>query len=267
MTLVDYLEKIVDLCFRYIPRKKPNAVNFKEIRLIAHRGAFNHGRNILENTDEAFKEALALGCWGIELDIHQTKDKHWVVNHDPNLRRLWNKDLNIKELTFSQLRSAVPGVLSLEEVVARFGKKLHLFIEIKHKLTDEETLTQALAPLTPSEDYHLLALKEDIFNTLSSFPTESLMLVPVHNNVGAFCKLSLNKNYGGVLAHYSLLTLAQKEALRKAHQSVGVGFVNSKYSLYRELKRGHTWLFTNAANNVVQYMKALHQNALPNHDR
>lgn len=259
MTFVDYLEKIVDFCFSYIPRKKPATVNFKDIRLIAHRGAFNNQQKILENTDAAFKEALALNCWGIELDIHQTKDGQWVVNHDANLARLWHKEIFIKDLTFCQLRALVPDILSLEEVVQRYGKKLHLFIEIKHILQTEDSLVATLAPLTPGNDYHLLALKERIFDSLHHFPSECLMLVPIHNNVGKFCKISLNRKYGGVLAHYSLLTLAQKEALAQANQAVGVGFVNSKFSLYREIKRGHTWLFTNSAKAVAGYMNQLRE--------
>lgn len=257
MSFVDYLEIIVDFCFGYVPRRKPKSVNLNDVRLIAHRGAFQNKQKIFENTNEAFALALELGCWGIELDIHETKDKVWVVNHDSSLKRLWNQDIAIKDLTFQELRTLVPQILSLEEVVARYGKKLHLFIEIKHPLQNEAELLRVLEPLKPQKDYHLLALKESIVASFSAFPSTALMLVPIHNNVGKFCKLSLEKNYGGVLAHYSLLTLAQKNALTKASQTVGVGFVNSKFSLYRELKRGHTWLFTNSAKDIVRHMKEL----------
>lgn len=255
MTLIDCLEKLIDSVFRYIPRKKPAQTQLDGVCLIAHRGAFDH--NILENTEEAFDRALALGCFGVELDIHETADKIWVVNHDPDLNRLWHKNAAINQLTFHELRALVPEVLSLEEVVAKYGQQLHLFIELKHAVKDEKALSQILSPLKPGKDYHLLALEEAIFLSLSAFPKNCLMLVPVHNNVAAFCQLSLSKNYGGVLAHYSLLGLSQKEALLKANQSVGVGFVNSRRSLYRELNRGYQWIFTNSADEVAKALKDL----------
>ncbi|HAT9008000.1 TPA: glycerophosphodiester phosphodiesterase, partial [Legionella pneumophila subsp. pneumophila] len=40
-------------------------------------------------------------------------------------------------------------------------------------------------------------------------------------------------------------------------QHFGVGFVDSKNSLYRELNRGVKWLFTNEAININQYLNDL----------
>ena len=46
---------------------------------IAHRGKHNI---YYENTINAFKEAANGDCYGIETDIHLTKDNYWVVHHD-----------------------------------------------------------------------------------------------------------------------------------------------------------------------------------------
>lgn len=48
--------------------------------VFAHRGAHLHQR---ENTLEAFRDAVALGVGGVELDVRKTLDGALVVHHDP----------------------------------------------------------------------------------------------------------------------------------------------------------------------------------------
>ena len=48
---------------------------------IAHRGKHD---KYFENTLNAFKEAAKDDFFGIETDIHLTKDNYWVVHHDPD---------------------------------------------------------------------------------------------------------------------------------------------------------------------------------------
>ena len=48
---------------------------------IAHRGKHD---KYFENTLNAFKEAARGDYFGIETDIHLTKDNYWVVHHDPD---------------------------------------------------------------------------------------------------------------------------------------------------------------------------------------
>lgn len=257
LVLLTVMEKIVDGCVAALPRRKPSPDNINNARLIAHRGAHNNNEGIFENTREAFKLAEKAGCWGIELDVHATADKILVVNHDPTLKRLWGQDIPIAHLTFSALRSLVPEILSLAEVVTEFGGQMHLFIELKTPLQDEDILVQALQSLKPCKDYHLLSLEPVIFSSLSQFPPKSLLLVAVHNNVKAFCDLSIKKHYGGVMGNYLLLTNNRLQQLNEAHQILGVGFVNSKNSLFRELNRGVKWLFTNQAVIMGHYLHQL----------
>ena len=48
---------------------------------IAHRGKHD---KYFENTLNAFKSAACGDYFGIETDIHLTKDNYWVVHHDPD---------------------------------------------------------------------------------------------------------------------------------------------------------------------------------------
>lgn len=255
--LLKCIEKIIDGYFAVIPRQTPESENINSALVIAHRGAHNNTRGIIENTLEAFQIAKEAGCWGIELDVHLTKDKVFVVNHDPTLNRLWNKDIAIADLNFSELRALECRIPSLSEVVSQYGNSMRLFIELKTAIEEEEILVQTLQHLTPCKDFHLLTLQETTFKKLCSFPRQSLLLVAVHNNVKKFCELSIKEGYGGVLGNYLLLTNRALKYLQDANQHFGVGFVDSKNSLYRELNRGVKWLFTNEAININQYLNDL----------
>lgn len=67
---------------------------------IAHRG--KHNTIYFENTYEAFKLAGESPFYGIETDIHQTKDKIWITHHNPTIVS-GGKEYVIKDLTYDEL--------------------------------------------------------------------------------------------------------------------------------------------------------------------
>jgi glycerophosphoryl diester phosphodiesterase len=131
---------------------------------------------------------------------------------------------------------------------------MHLLIELKTPFHNEDILVQVLQGLSPGEHYHILTLNAGIFQSLSQFPKHALLLVAAHNNLTEFCNVCLKENYGGVLGHYFLVSNKEVNQLKKAEKIVGVGMVNSKYSLCRELNRGINWLFTNRAAAINAYL-------------
>lgn len=257
--LLRLTELLINGYFACVPRSKPQLNEINQAKIIAHRGAHNNAQGLFENTLEAFRAAQKAGCWGIEFDVHVTADDVFMVLHDPCLNRLWGHNVRVADLSFAQLRAIEPGIPSLAEVVAEFGHSMHLFIELKIPFENEETLRRTLEPLAACKEYHLLALDEAIFECVTSFPHEALLLVPIHNNMKQFCDLSIKQNYGGVLGSYLLLTNRKAKQLVHANKITGVGFVDSKFSLYRELNRGFSWIFTNKAETVALYLRQLRQ--------
>ncbi len=53
----------------------------KRTKIIAHRGAWK-ANNLPQNSIASLREAIRLGCFGAEFDVHLTKDDVLVVNHD-----------------------------------------------------------------------------------------------------------------------------------------------------------------------------------------
>lgn len=74
------------------------------LRILAHRGLWQHAAGIDENTLEAFAEAVKVGATHIESDVHVTLDGHAVLFHDESLKRTAGIDRKIGELTLSEIR-------------------------------------------------------------------------------------------------------------------------------------------------------------------
>ena len=68
----------------------------------AHRGS---STKYIENTMQAFEEAIADQADGIELDVQRTKDGQLVVYHDERLKRLTGVDKFLWQLNWTELQA------------------------------------------------------------------------------------------------------------------------------------------------------------------
>ena len=109
--------------------------------IYAHRGL--SGR-YPENTLLAFREALAAGVDGIELDVHVTADGIPVVIHDRDVSRTTNGSGNVDAMTLASLQTLDAGsgehVPTLAEVLWLVGESVHFDIEIKGLAAECATL-------------------------------------------------------------------------------------------------------------------------------
>ena len=80
--------------------------NKGEVKMIAHRGVSGLE---LENTCPAFVVAGVKSYFGIETDVHVTKDGKYIVVHDDNLRRIAGLDWVVEETDFDTLRTVRMG--------------------------------------------------------------------------------------------------------------------------------------------------------------
>ncbi|HSV92208.1 MAG TPA: glycerophosphodiester phosphodiesterase family protein, partial [Desulfobacterales bacterium] len=165
MRLIDRLETValplVDRLFARLPQLRPDPARLAACRVVAHRGAHGPGRP--ENTLAAFDAALAAGVWGLELDLRWTRDLVPVVVHDPDLRRVFGLDLTVGRIEAAELRRGCPQVPTLAEVLARYGGRAHLMVELKAEPLPEpglrnRILGELFAGRAPVRDFHLLSL-------------------------------------------------------------------------------------------------------------
>ena len=108
----------------------------------AHRGL--HSQGIPENSMAAFKAALD-GGYGIELDIHLTKDGDLAVIHDTSLKRTAGVDVNITDLTLAELSNyrlegTEETIPAFYQVLDLYAGKAPLIIELKADGNNQEQL-------------------------------------------------------------------------------------------------------------------------------
>jgi glycerophosphoryl diester phosphodiesterase len=111
------------------------------MRIYAHRGLSGSAP---ENTLLAFREALAVGVDGIELDVHMTADGVPIVIHDRDVARTTSGSGNVDEMSRAAVQSLDAGrgesVPTLAEVLYLVEDRVHLDVEIKGRGAESATL-------------------------------------------------------------------------------------------------------------------------------
>lgn len=120
----------------------------KNTLVIAHRGLSGLEK---ENTNSAFVAAGNRSYYGIETDIHKTKDGYFVINHDGDFKRVAGEEIVIENSTLEEIQNIVlydvdnqknrfdlrPTTLQNYLAICKKYEK-HSIIELKSDFTDED---------------------------------------------------------------------------------------------------------------------------------
>ena len=119
------------------------------VKMIAHRGLSGI---LQENTIPAFNLAAQHSYFGIETDVHVTKDGKYIICHDDNLQRVAGIDMVIEQSNYEDLRKVrlfnKDGSMSedlylpnLEEyiTICRNNNKVSV-LELKNLMTEENVV-------------------------------------------------------------------------------------------------------------------------------
>ena len=119
------------------------------MKIYAHRGSSGTHP---ENTIVAFKAVAKLPIYGVELDVHLTKDGELVVIHDESIDRTSTGTGNVKDLSLAELRAydygswfssefANESIPTLKDVLQIFkDTNHHINIELKSDIFPYEGL-------------------------------------------------------------------------------------------------------------------------------
>ena len=95
---------ILFYCFSILPRRSMRRQMEKYHQtMFAHRGYHCAQKGIPENSMSSFRAAIE-HHYGIELDLHLTRDGHLVVFHDHTLDRICHCPGTIESLSLEQLK-------------------------------------------------------------------------------------------------------------------------------------------------------------------
>ena len=103
---------------------------------LIHRGIVN--KKYKENLLNSFKQSFKKG-FGIETDIHATKDNKFVCYHDFTLTRIFKKKQSVKNIDYQKLKEISlkqnKPIPLLQDLLKISKNKFYLFIEIKPKFS------------------------------------------------------------------------------------------------------------------------------------
>jgi len=128
--------------------------------LLIHRGLAK--KDFIENTISAFKYCFKKK-YGIETDIHCTKDRKIVCFHDFNLKGKFKINKNVRNIKYEDLlkisKYKKKPIPLLSDLIKLSNNKRFLMIEIKPFLT-EENLKILIKEIKNLKNYSLTSFKE-----------------------------------------------------------------------------------------------------------
>lgn len=155
----------------------------KPIQFFAHRASrFEFD----ENTLDGFQKAYAAGARGFETDVQLSKDNNLVINHDESLKRMFDVDKTVRDLTteeLKQLRTKEGHPICFAEDLVNFLKdKPGMYVEFEIKtnkdLYTEEDLKILLDKLY---DMAIPSKPESSEYLFTSFDTRALQIMLVRH--------------------------------------------------------------------------------------
>ncbi len=161
--------------------------------LLIHRGIVN--KHYKENLLKSFKQSFKKG-YGIETDIHATKDHEFICFHDFTLNRIFKKKESVKNMEYSQIKKISAQnkkpIPLLKDLLKISKNKYSLFIEIKpafskkllQKLLKETSKFSKCVFISFNHKniYNLLKMKNNIKVGLSFSPSISVKTIIKKSN-------------------------------------------------------------------------------------
>ncbi|MBQ4267534.1 MAG: hypothetical protein IJB93_05020 [Clostridia bacterium] len=177
-------------------------------KLIAHRG---FSGVYPQNTIPAFEGAAEAGFWGMECDIHTTKDGKWVVIHDDEISNLTNGEGLVKDFTLDELRDVqmdsgngikkygtlpIPTLEEYLQICVNDGKIIPV-IEIKN--CDPKylpSLKRIVAEFNLSEKAVFISFNADFLKEYRKLDKDATILFLKHNPTTEDINMCIEQNFG-----------------------------------------------------------------------
>ena len=181
----------------------------KHVKMIAHRGLSGI---LQENTVPAFLLAATHSYYGIETDLHVTKDGKYIICHDDNILRVSNIDMVIEESNFEDLRKVLllnkDGSLSNDMYLPTLEEYIYIckqnnkksILELKNKI-DEKYIVEIVNTIKNLGHYDKTIFisfdSENIINLKKNFnDIKCQFLSDINSKEKLEFAFSLAKKYG-----------------------------------------------------------------------
>lgn len=171
---------------------------------LIHRGIIN--KNYKENLLKSFLQSFKKG-YGIETDIHATKDEKFICFHDFTLKRIYKDKSSIKNLNYSDIQKISKRKIPLLKDLLKVSKnKYFLFIEIK-PVFSKKLLKKLLRETSKYSKCVFISFKHKNIYDLLKINNKTKVGLSFHppSSAKSIIKKSLNKNINYLVLNKSYL--------------------------------------------------------------
>lgn len=225
-------------------------------QIVAHRGLSGIEN---ENTLLSFVAAANRSYWGIECDVHVTKDGKYIICHDDETARVCERNISIENSNFDELRALkmkesgskclpdsikLPTLSEYLAVCSRYGK--FAIIEFK-KPMKIENIAEILRIC--AEEYELNKIIfisifiENLIKVRELQPLQTVQLLSVEYNNELF--ETLTKYKFDLDIWYDHLTAENISALHRAGRKVNCWTCDDKIAAEKLISFGVDFITTN----------------------
>ena len=183
---------------------------------LIHRGILN--KKFKENCLDSFKASFKKK-YGIETDIHATKDKKFVCFHDFTLKRIFKINKSIKDIKYQELKKIKYKSFKiplLAEVLKLSKNKYPIFIEIKPFL-EKRLLSKLINETKGFNKVVFISFNKDNINNLLKINSSIKVGLSFSNrsSIKSILKSSINKKLKCLILDKKFLNNKKIQKIKK----------------------------------------------------
>ena len=207
---------------------------------LIHRGIVN--KNYKENLLKSFQQSFKKG-YGIETDIHATKDEKFICFHDFTLKRIFKNKSSVKNLNYSDIQKISKRKIPLLNDLLKASKnKYFLFIEIKPVLSNK-LLKKLVRETSKYSKCVFISFKHKNIYDLLKINKKTKVGLSFHppSSAKSIIKKSLNKDINCLVLDKSYL---ENKSIHKIKKDKYFYTIKTK-SEFKKYKRENNLIFEN----------------------
>jgi glycerophosphoryl diester phosphodiesterase len=213
----------------------------------AHRG---FTKNFPDNTLEAFEAAIKIGADGIECDVHETSDSHFIIYHDDDIKGKAISEMTLAEVREVRLKGGYK-IPTLEETLDVCRKKIHADLEVKLVYSVDKFLGIVRAGI-PLEDVLLTSFYGALITDLADSAPDIKRGILSGFTVRAPIDLMKMTRAQVMLPRFSFTTMALVDRLHNRGLQIIPWDCNSEHDLRSAIEWGVDGIITDNADVLGQ---------------
>jgi len=235
-------------------------IKSKDVKMIAHRGLSGIER---ENTNAAFLAAANRSYFGIETDVHVTKDGKFVIIHDETTKRITldKYDINVEENDYSAVENIIlpdkdgstdradiriPLLCEYIRICKKYDKVCVLEVKNHFQVSDLERLVEEIKSEGYIEKVIFISFDfENCVNLRKMLPDNDVQWLIHHEEVTDGLIKTLCNNKLNLDIHYKKLTKANIKMLHSKGIKVNCWTCDSKEDAEKLVKMGVDFITSN----------------------